>query len=213
MRLAGISLDSASYTGEVSPDILRLLSLLNVKYLVSCFSLDMPMVKEIKIDWQLPSVKIYENRDVFPRAYVVGKSFFVQDPNTIIDILSSDWFNPRKMVILEEQGPLGSEDIEGSDCKIMEYKDDRVKISAKMTKPGYLVLTDSNYPGWKAYVDKKEAHIYYANCAFRAVFLEKGEHSVEFRYCPDSFKKGVGITLAAIFLVGLAIFALKRLGR
>jgi hypothetical protein len=209
MRLAGIALDSASYTGEVSPDILRLLSLLNVKYLVSCFSLNLPIVEEIKLDWQLPSVKIYENRDVFPRAYVVGKSFFVQDPNTIINILSSDWFNPRKMVILEEQGPLGSEDIGFSDCKILKYKDDRVEISAKMTKPGYLVLTDSNYPGWKAYVDKKEAHIYYANCAFRAVFLEEGEHKVEFRYCPDSFKKGAAITIATIFLIVLAMLFLR----
>jgi hypothetical protein len=170
------------------------------------------MVKEIKLDWQLPSVKIYENRNVLPRAYVVGKSFFVQDPNTIIDILSSDWFNPRKMVILEEQGPLGSEDIGFSDCKILKYKDDRVEISAKMTKPGYLVLTDSNYPGWKAYVDKKDTHIYYANCAFRAVFLEEGEHMLQFIYSPSSFKKGAGITLGTILVV-LTILFLKDIGK
>ncbi len=213
MRLAGIRLDSSDYTGEVSPDILRLLSLLNVKYLVSCFSLNLPMVKEIKLDWQLPSVKIYENRDAFDRAYVVGRSFFVQDPNTIIDILCSDWFNPRKTVILEEQGPLGSEDIEGSGCVITGYKDDKVEISAKMTNPGYLVLTDSHYPGWKAYVDGNQTHIYYANCAFRAVFLEKGEHKVKFVYSPDSFKKGAAITTAFIFLICLAILFLKRWGK
>ncbi len=163
--------------------------------------------------WQLPSVKIYENGDAFDRVYIAGRSFFVQDPNTIIDILCSDWFNPRKRVILEEQGPPGSEDIEGSNCNITKYKDDRVEISAKMTNPGYLVLTDSHYPGWKAYVDGKKTHIYYANCAFRAVFLEKGEHKVKFVYSPDSFKKGAGITLFTIFLIALAILFLKRLGK
>ena len=213
MKLGEIRLDSASYTGEIPPHILRLLSLLNVKYVVSCFSLNLPVVKEIKVDWQLPSVKIYENKDVFPRAYIVGKSFFVQDPNTIIDILCSEWFNPRKRVILEEQGPEGSENTEGSDCKILKYKDDRVEISAKMTNSGYLVLTDSHYPGWKAYVDEKETHIYYANCNFRAVFLEKGEHKVKFVYSPGSFKKGAAITLVTIFLIAVAILFLKRLGR
>ncbi|MBU1262551.1 YfhO family protein, partial [bacterium] len=127
-----------------------------------------------------------------------------------IDILCSEWFNPRKTVILEEQGPPGSSDIEGSVCNILKYKDNRVEIEAKMTNSGYLVLTDSHYPGWKAYVDGKETHIYYANCAFRAVFLEKGEHKVSFVYSAGSFKKGAAITLATIFLIAAAILFGKR---
>lgn len=52
----------------------------------------------------------------------------------------------------------------------------------------------------------KETKIYYANCAFRAVFLNKGKHNVVFRYRPASFYKGAIISFIALLLVIFFIF-------
>ncbi len=70
-----------------------------------------------------------------------------------------------------------------------------------MTQPGYLVLTDTHYPGWRATVDGQPAEILEANHAFRAVQLDRGEHTVLFEYQPLSFRLGAWITLVALVVL------------
>ena len=72
--------------------------------------------------------------------------------------------------------------------------------------PGYLVLLDSYYPGWHAYVDGKEARILAANYAFRAVEVRAGKHRVEFLYRPRSFYAGLSVTGLAIALGTAVVF-------
>lgn len=210
MRLGdGFILDSSNYTGIVPNNTIKLLSLLNVKYLISCFSLSgqgIELVKEIPIDWDLPSVKVYKNNNVLPRAFLVPSKRFIYDPNTIIDeILKAD-FNPNYEVILEEDAPEGSFSIFSSSCKIEEYKMDYVKISVDMENEGFLFISDTFYPGWKAYINGKETKIYYGNCAFRAIFLNKGKHNVVFKYKPTSFYKGAIISFIALLCIIFFIF-------
>jgi uncharacterized membrane protein YfhO len=61
-----------------------------------------------------------------------------------------------------------------------------------------LVLSDTFYPGWKAFVDGKEEKILRANYNFRAVPLTAGTHRVEFVYDPLSFKLGALTTFLGI---------------
>ena len=70
-----------------------------------------------------------------------------------------------------------------------------------MSQPGYLVLTDTYYPGWQATVDGTPVEILPANHAFRAVPLDSGEHRVVFEYDPLSFRLGAWITVGAWLLV------------
>ncbi len=214
MKLGGgFNLNGQNWTGSVPNETTKLLSLLNVKYLTSVFSLSgegIELVKEIPLDWDLPSVKIYRNNNVLPRAFLVPSSKFVSDPNTIIDEILNPIFNPRYEVILEESGPKGSFSISDSSSKIEDYKRDYVRVSCDMKGDGFLFLSDSHYPGWKAYIrdqglgirdQEKETKIYYANCAFRAVFLNKGRYDVIFRYKPGSFYKGAIISTITLLLV------------
>jgi uncharacterized membrane protein YfhO len=61
-------------------------------------------------------------------------------------------------------------------------------------------LSDTYYPGWKAWVDGRPEKIYQANYAFRAVPLSAGVHQVKFVYDPVSFKWGAGVTLLGILI-------------
>ena len=47
----------------------------------------------------------------------------------------------------------------------------RVELAATMKGDGYVVLADTNYPGWRATVDGIPAPIFAANGLFRAVFV------------------------------------------
>ena len=76
-----------------------------------------------------------------------------------------------------------------------------------MSSPGVFVLTDNFYPGWHTAIDGKDTEILRANYTFRAVALEKGEHTVEFFYKPKSL--GYGILLSFVSLLVLTIFVLR----
>jgi len=65
---------------------------------------------------------------------------------------------------------------------IEEYRPNEVSIEASLEHPGLLVLTDVYYRGWKAYVDDRPIKIFRVNQLVRGVFLQEGNHRVEFRY-------------------------------
>ena len=87
----------------------------------------------------------------------------------------------------------------------------RVTIHAVLDRPGYLVLADTWYPGWEAAVDGETVPLLRANYAFRAVYLEAGEHTVEMVYRPLSVRVGGWVSLVALtVLVGGWLVACRR---
>ena len=80
-----------------------------------------------------------------------------------------------------------------------------VRVSADLPRPGFLVLSDVYYPGWKAYVDGHVVPILRANHAFRAIWLREGRHDVRFVYAPRSFAVGWRVSAAAAALVAAAL--------
>src|SRR5947207_597791 len=114
--------------------------------------------------------------------------------------LSPDFDFPyTNTLILEDPAVAGRTAVAGAGtARILEYQNQRVLCEVESSSPGYLVLLDSYYPGWHAYVDGKEARILAANYAFRAVEVRAGKHRVEFRYRPRSFYAGLSVTCLAI---------------
>jgi uncharacterized membrane protein YfhO len=78
-----------------------------------------------------------------------------------------------------------------------------VSVEVDAPEGGWLVLTDTYYPGWQATVDGEPTEIVRANFLFRGVRLGAGTQKVEFTYRPRSFWLG-----AAAALLGLAVAAL-----
>ena len=66
-----------------------------------------------------------------------------------------------------------------------------------------LVLGDTHYPGWRAWVDGREVPVAEANHLFRAVSVSSEDREVVFRFDSTSFRVGVLISLVS----GLALLA------
>jgi uncharacterized membrane protein YfhO len=121
-------------------------------------------------------------------------------------------FDPARQVLLSESLSLpGRIDFAGA-AKILTYTNQRVLIQAALNNSGVLILTDSFYPGWHAYVDGKEARILRANLFFRAVPLSAGRHTVEFCYEPRSFAVGLAISVGTVIvlIITSVIFYVRR---
>lgn len=147
---------------------------------------------------------IYQNRDVLPRAFVVHKAQVIRDKGDLLAELKK--IDPGQTVLLEEGSgltPMATTDREAttSSAHIIENLPSHVVVDVSMGTPGFLVLSDNFYPGWKAFVNGEETKIFRANYTFRAIRLNSGRHRVEFVYDPMTFKVGLGLTLVALGVI------------
>jgi hypothetical protein len=144
----------------------------------------------------------YEFKDPLPRAIFVTNSLYLKDRQEILGLLKQSSFDPKTSLILEEQLVKSIPAVKGhleASAKITDYLPTRVEISLKTNSPGFLVLFDTYYPGWKAYIDNNLTKIYRADYLFRAIYIDKpGVHTVSFIYSPFSFRLGAAITLITL---------------
>jgi Bacterial membrane protein YfhO len=181
---------------------MKLLRTFNVKYLLAF----KPLAEKglILIRHSPESFSwLYRIEGTIPRTYVVNKASVQKDSKQVLRLLSSDEFDPALEVVLDREIPMPPIQQLKATAKIVRYENELVTIAASADNEAILVLADSHYPGWKAFVDGKEEVIRRANLFFRAVPLPAGDHTVEFRYEPSSFT--VGLVISVVTLIALAL--------
>ncbi|MBN1178866.1 MAG: YfhO family protein [Anaerolineae bacterium] len=146
-------------------------------------------------------VKVYENLDVLGRAFVVHRAWAVEGEAGALARMTQAGFDPTHEIVVEGGAGLGVQPATPGTARILAYTAERVEIEASLSAPGYLVLTDAAYPGWRVWVDGAEADIATADLLFRAVQLEAGSHWVTFAFEPASVRVGAAISLLAWVLV------------
>jgi hypothetical protein len=189
-------------------NLYRLLGVLNVQYVVSFKPLPGGPVSLVRHFPEYPSW-LYKVDSAIPRAYVVPKTSWEEDPFKTIGKLSTNGFDPRREVLLQKAVRLEPPRDFEAKVAIVDYENHRVKIQTSLNSPGVLVLADSFYPGWRAFVDGRPTEILRANLFFRGVLLEPGDHRVEFRYQPRSFIVGMSISVMTVGIL-IAIYLRKR---
>jgi len=77
---------------------------------------------------------------------------------------------------------------------------------------GQFHLLEQFFPGWKAYVDGRPAHVARVRTAFQGIGVPSGDHWVEFRFRSAGMRIGVVISLVA-WLGGLfTVWRFRRVG-
>ena len=162
-------------------------------------------------------VWIYENPNVLPRAYVVHRAEVVSDDKLLDRLVSSD-FNAWTTVLLEEPLPeeaitaLGDAPLRSSSvAHVTRHGLHRVEVQAEMTAAGFLVLSDTYYPGWRVSVDGAQAPLMRVNHTLRGVFLPEGTHEVVFFFAPRVLYLGLASTVIALLgVMGALWWEIRR---
>ena len=200
-----------------------LLDLLNVRYIITGETLSLPHFRQV---WEGEALRVYENLDVAPRAYTIARAATAAVADPLAAMTEAD---PRQLLFVEEaQLPAGwggnaARASQLSAADITGYGNIEVTVEARVDEPSWLVLNDSFFPGWKAFVRpagatdeaEQEVDIYRVNANFRGVLLEEGSWTVRFRYSPLTFKLGgLASAMAAVSLLfALGVWAWRRLYR
>ncbi|MCX8066298.1 MAG: flippase, partial [Anaerolineae bacterium] len=193
-----------------------LLDMLNVKYILT--EVEIPNPAKYRLVYQDRAVRVYENLGVLPRAFTLPASaaVFAKD---VAEALRT--YDVHRYVVLDagcEPATSSPQPASPVSQTITRYTLNEVFVDVAVSEPSWLVLGDSHFPGWRAFVRpqgasedaEREVAICRANGNFRAVYLEPGAWTVRFKYSPDSVKIGAFITFVAgmvlLFLVGLYLW-------
>ncbi|MCE7982334.1 MAG: hypothetical protein DYG89_14155 [Caldilinea sp. CFX5] len=150
-------------------------------------------------------VKIYENLDVRPRAYLVHQVHSATTADEAFAYVQDDHaVQAGQAAVVEADLTLNTQPTPDDTAEIVQYGPEEVVVQTRSKAEALLVLSDTAYPGWQATVDGAPTTIYTTNYLFRGVRVPAGEHEVRFVYAPTSWQRGLIISsIALLCWVGL----------
>ena len=184
----------------ISPE-LPLFDLLGIRYVVTGPGAPAPRVDLLPV-YEGADGRVYRNDRALPRAFVVHGRRCADDASQL-RLLHGHDVDLRSEVLLSDcprapaSGPPGNLRM----AELVDYQPQVVRVRAESDRPGYLVLTDTWFPGWRATVDGRPARVWRANYAVRAVWIPPGRHDVVLQYAPLILRVGVIVTAASACIV------------
>lgn len=158
---------------------------------------------------------IYYNKKFLPRFYFIENIIKINSIEDAKDNFLNKEFSPFISATVENYSvkETNFKNYQDNKYEIISYKNNSVSLKVDMQENGFLVFSDTFYPGWKAYVDKRITKIYKTDGVLKGIYIPKGIHEIKFLFMPTSFLIGLIIsTLTFILLIALLV-VLKKLNK
>ncbi len=166
-----------------------MLSLMNVR-----FALALPD-SAVPLGWRLigryPGYQLLENGNVLPRAFVPRRDFGAEG-----------WIETKGLPTNAGNGP--------GDVTVRALGS-HLTLHASMRSPGWIVVSETAWKGWRAAIGRTPIKLHFADRAFLGMYVPAGEHDIELAYRPNAVSTGAIISIAsAILIAGVAIVRRRR---
>ena len=162
---------------------------------------------------------IYENLRAFPRTFLIGNATTASDETDAILKTRELGWGTRSTAVIEGMPQIEATAVNSAagqlgDAWIQEYSPTYVSIRLLALRSSLLVLTDTYFPCWNAYLDGVPVPTYRSFGLVRGIFIPPGSHRVIFKYEPASFKVGATISIfsgtALALIICVSVFRAKR---
>jgi hypothetical protein len=184
----------------------NIVNMLNVKYLISPVQLPFDNLRYASYDRER-RVTIYENPEYLGRAWFVENVETINEPRQIFRRLNHPDFNPAHSAILEQEIPK----IEKPDSTFVDLKTfslHNLEFDVATDRNSLLVVSEIYYPaGWNAYLNGREIDIYPVNYILRGLVIPPGEHQLEMRFEPESYRISLILSLIGLIITTILVIA------
>jgi Bacterial membrane protein YfhO len=139
------------------------------------------------------------------------KPVFASDEK-ILEGITAENFEPREIVYLPEAERHLVTVTNQSICTATNFifSSDKIEADVNAAAPGIVVISQSYYHLWNAFVDGKPAPLLRANLAFQAVEVPAGNHHVKLIYRDPCLKMGAVLSLLSFITCGIVWFKSSR---
>lgn len=159
-----------------------------------------------KDDW-----KIYQNLTSAPRVTLLSNYAVYSSKEEFEKFFFDATFDPAKTVLLDEQIPFHSaNNQERGNVEVLAYEPNMIRLRTSTAANRIVFISDTFYPGWKAFIDGQSEKIYRANYAFRAFPVPAGTHLITMVYDPDTLRWGWYISSLSVVLFVAAMVWFRR---
>ena len=130
-----------------------------------------------------------------------GQKPVFEDDAAALEALTTPSFNPREAVFLPKNLEQAITVRDSTDAKVLSARvsNHRIEADVEATEASLVVLAQSFYHSWRAYVDGEAVPLWRANVAFQVLQIPAGRHTIEVVYEDQAFR--LGLTISGIALL------------
>lgn len=158
------------------------------------------------------SYKVFENASAKSLIYAPDKVVPISaEDKTLLYTNTSDYDILNTAYITD--GDIGYDfSASRTDVSNIELSNNRVSATVNSSNGGFVNMSQTYYPGWRAYIDGNRGELYEVNGIIMGTFVPSGEHVVEFRYVPTVFYLGAAISVLTVAIcVAVSVVSEKRM--
>jgi hypothetical protein len=151
---------------------------------------------------------VYENLHALPRVWVATTTAELPDDRAIETVRYAQFpdgrlFDPIRVALTEPGAGAPSFTPGPTDARLVLVEDTRMTVDVSTANGGFLVLSEAQYPGWRARIDGRIVPVQRVDVMFQGVAVSPGRHTVVFELASTTLRAGIAISALA---VGFALF-------
>ncbi len=94
--------------------------------------------------------------------------------------------------------------------RYLEFSPNKITIETRTKNDQFLTMLQTDFKGWKAFIDNENTPVYISNFNYRTIFLPAGNHTVMFEYKNNKILvfyilSNIAFFLTVLFLIGSSL--------
>jgi hypothetical protein len=158
------------------------------------------------------NVLAWETQAGFMPLVTAGQQPHFVDADRTLAALIAPNFSPERTVFLPETARGSIRTTNSTPARVISFdvRAHRIKAEVEADAPSLVVIAQTYYSPWQAFVDGQAAALWRANHAFQALEVGPGRHHIELVYQDQAFLLGICISAIALLGIGSALLYNSR---
>lgn len=163
----------------------RLFQMTNVRYIIGPAGFKDPLMKLVQsLSAGQTAVAIYQFTEPLARYYLVPSWRYIPATERFKHLNDPDFYPAKEALVhvaSPDLPPPPEPRARQMSCRIDQYRWSYIKLKVETDQPALLVGLDRFDADWHATIDGREVPIHLADGMMRACWIDKGQHTVEFK--------------------------------